>query len=224
MVKKILCICLILAASALCKLNEGGSAVSFSAGYAQNFTSFNPVADLDFRVVIFPSVSNGLEVGFGALPFQVAFTGDFQTVSDNALMDLVLGANGLLWYAIASRSADEESAHKFMWPVIVPMLLTNGSVYWPLTANGNLGIVNKNRLVTQIITEGFHLKSFTYEDDLGVRYYMDLDSQATHNDSKKKITRMFFDAGIRLSKNFDSDMDFKFFLNVGLLKGFRRQN
>lgn len=223
MIRKILCICLVLAVSALCKFNEGGSAVSFSAGYAQSFTSFDPVVDLDVRAVIYPSTSHGLELGFGVLPFQIAFTGDFQTLSDNALMDLVLGANGLLWYAIASAQSDE-AASKFVWPVVVPMFLTNGSLYWPLTERGNFGIVNKNRLVTQIVTEGFHLRSFTYEDDLGVRLYIDMDKQPTRNENKDKITRLFVDGGVRLSKNFDSDLDVKFFLNVGLLKGFRRHN
>ena len=83
----------------------------------------------------------------------------------------------------------------------------HGSLYFPFLSNDWFGIINKHRFVTEVITKGFHKKSFTFQDDLGLRV----------NIYTGEISRIFVDGGIRFEKNFSRDLEKKWFLQIGYM-------
>ena len=83
----------------------------------------------------------------------------------------------------------------------------HGSLYFPVLSNDWFGIINKHRFVTEVITKGFHMESFTFQDDVGLR----------GNIYTGKITRITVEGGIRFEKNFSRDLEKKWFVQAGYM-------
>ena len=84
--------------------------------------------------------------------------------------------------------------------------LLHGSLYFPVVPNSYFGFINKHRFVTEIITKGWHKESFTFQDDIGIRLQIDSDD----------IMGFFADGGFRFEKNFNRDLEKKWFVQAGL--------
>ena len=83
----------------------------------------------------------------------------------------------------------------------------HGSLYFPFLPNDLFGVINKHRFVTEAITKGFHKKSFTFQDDVGLR----------GNIYTGEISRITVEGGIRFEKNFSRDLEEKWFVHAGYM-------
>ena len=182
---------LFLATSAFCEFH-----LYLSGGYSQTLTGTTPVGDLSVGTSFDFFDSYDMRVGIDFLHFQIAPSDRFQTVSDESLFKLPTRC-GLDKMALYARI------------IGVMGFILHGSLYFPIVPNSYFGIVNKHRLVTEIITKGWHKKSFTFQDDIGLRFQINPDDF---------IIGFFADGGFRFEKNFSRDLEKKWFVQAGLTR------
>ena len=181
-----------------------------SAGYASD--SYLELDLLGYDVRLSDRWHVTLGYGFGHM--RIDFSGDCQTVSDDALLELgvgaVIGIGSMMYQAVAgpsSPNATPSSAMSVLMAVLsTPFYLWNGSLFVPFVSGDWIGLVDRSHMTTQVITEGFHKKSFTYINDIGLRY------------SRAKIGNkaLFVDGGVRFEKNFDESLKLGGFAILGL--------
>ena len=207
---------LILTTSAFCDLrgkrydSDLGELVYFSGGYSQSLKGRTPVVDLTVGMSFLPFDNCWLQLGIDILHFQIAPTNRFQTVSDESLLQFssLLLAVPFAFTSPKGSSTQFESLfsyERFFYIVGGVLFLMHGSLYFPVLSNDWFGIINKHRFVTEVITKGFHMESFTFQDDVGLRGNIYTD----------KITRITVEGGIRFEKNFSRDLKKKWFLQIG---------
>lgn len=139
---------------------------------------------------------------------QLNFSDDFQTVSDDALLEIG-GVFGAIFLISIVSNTDTKGVTLISLAVLsVPLFIYCGTFYLPIVPGSWLGFVDKSHMVTQLISEGFHKRSFTYTNDIGLRLAptasMDLSIQG------------FVDGGIRFEKNFASKPKLHFVIQAGL--------
>lgn len=170
-----------------------------------------------------------VSIGFDLLRTQIAGD-DFQVVSDETLLTMGVGiVVGVLATAsgfTAKESPKDGEAEKtptaknsmstasavLSIALMIPMYAWCGTLYVPVVPGAWLGVVDKSRMLTQIISEGFHKRSFTYQNDVGLR----LSPLA----SQDGLLHAFIDGGIRFSKNFDADLKRYYFAHAGVALSF----
>ena len=174
--------------------------LGFSAGYATPDV-------LDFSIFsfygAFPiNITEGYRIHIGYDPLHLRV--DDIGASDDALFA------ASIWFlfngidAIANKIAGSESEGPGIL-VLAPLFIWCGNVYIPLVPGSWLGINDQNHFTTHVIQEGFHTRSFTYTNDLSLRF------------SARPFSSVFFlDAGIRFEKNFAEDFKYRFFVQLGL--------
>lgn len=180
------------------------------AGYSDDLDFEDHTLDFNLGVVYEPVFYSGAEIGFGMLHMQVNLSGNHQTVSDDELLHLawcIAWGVPLLSGSLAYNT--EVPAYVFL----VSQYLFNGYIYLPVLLDDRIGVVNKNRLVSQLFSYGFEGRSFTYQDDLGVRFRLDVcsDDGRSHDFCKYDI-----DFGARISQRFDGRLVKGLFVQVGL--------
>ena len=157
-----------------------------------------------------------MEIGFDFLHFQVAMTENFQKVSDESLWSLFTIAPFAASFGVALLGGPEQFRFIGEVGMFTMAYLWRGTLFLPVVPDGWLGVINKHRFVTQIITKGWHLKSFTFQDDFGLRFYIDRGWKDESKDhSHDRYRKFFIDAGCRFEKNFVKAAKYKLFLQVG---------
>lgn len=219
--KRILVLVLMLATSAMCWPREefdrtfDGNRYLF-AGYSQTPTFGSTSLDIDFGTSVFPFKGYNMEIGFDFLHFQIAMTENFQKVSDESLWSLITIAPFAASFGAALLGAPNEFRYVGEIGMFAMAYLWRGTLFFPVTPDGWFGIINKHRFITQIISKGWHLKSFTFQDDFGLRFYIDRGWKDESKDhSHDRYRKFFIDAGCRFEKNFVKDAKYKLFLQVG---------
>lgn len=161
-----------------------------------------------------------VSIGFEFLRAQIA-ADDFQVVSDETLLTMGVGVvvGGIAAATGSASKADEASTKTVSVPqmilglaIMVPLYAWCGSLYVPVVPGAWLGVVDKSRMLTQVISEGFHKQSFTYQNDVGLR----LSPLA----SKDGSVHGFVDGGVRFSKNFAADLEIYYFAHAGVALSF----
>lgn len=195
-------------------------------------SSYAPSNGVDIGVGFLFPLSQSWPVSLGFEPFHLQIAAeDFQVVSDEtvwiAAAGLVLGAMGPLFKgddsaknvkdstATADPKQEPESSVAgsiLAVAVMIPVYAICGYLYIPVVPGSWLGIVDRSRLNTQLISEGFHKRSFTYINDVGLR----LSPLA----SASGIVHGYLDGGIRFEKNFDADLKYKYFAQLGVSLSF----
>lgn len=185
-------------------------------------SSYAPSDGVDLGIGFLFPLSKSWPVSIGFEPFHLQIAAkDFQWVSDETLWiaaaGLVLGAMGPLFKDNApakdttAKAPEKESSgigrSILAVTVMVPLYAICGTLYVPVVPGSWLGIVDRSRLNTQLISEGFHKRSFTYMNDLGLR----LSPLA----SADGVVHGYLDGGIRFEKNFDADLKYKYFAQLG---------
>lgn len=174
----------------------------FSAGYATPDV-------LDFSIFSFYGVSRinitgyRIHVGYDPLHLRVDDIG----ASDDALFAasiwfLFNGIDAILEKIIGPTPGTSAGPGML---VLVPLFVWCGNIYAPLVPGSWLGINDQNHFTTHVIQEGFHARSFTYTNDLSLRFSI-----------QPSKTGYFLDTGIRLEKNFAEDFKYRFFVQLGL--------
>lgn len=196
---------LFLTTSAFCD-----NAFYISGGYSQTLTETTPVGNLSIGTFFKPFNSYDMEIGVDFLHFQIAPTDRFQTVSDESLIQLPSLILALPFAAITKGACSDRCGldliGQYMRIMRVIGFLLHGSLYFPIVPNSYFGFINKHRFVTEIITKGWHKESFTFQDDIGIRLQIDSDD----------IMGFFADGGFRFEKNFNRDLEKKWFVQAGL--------
>lgn len=196
---------LFLTTSAFCD-----NAFYISGGYSQTLTGTTPVGNLSIGTFFKPFNSYDMEIGVDFLHFQIAPTDRFQTVSDESLIQLPSLILALPFAAITKGAGSDRCGldliGQYMRIMRVIGFLLHGSLYFPVVPNSYFGFINKHRFVTEIITKGWHKESFTFQDDIGIRLQIDSDD----------IMGFFADGGFRFEKNFNRDLEKKWFVQAGL--------
>ena len=207
--KKILMIAiLILTTSAFC--DENGFYIS--GGYSQSLTGTTPVGDLSMGLSFKPFDNYDIQIGIDYLHFQIAPTDRFQTVSDESLFQLpfILLALPLTMIPSADKSQDMNHPQiitRYFYILGGIGFLLHGSLYFPIVPNNCFGFINKQRFITEILTKGIHLESFTFQDDIGLRFQLKPEGHYG----------FFIDGGFRFEKNFSRDFEKKWFVQVALI-------
>lgn len=187
-------------------------------------SSYAPSNGIDFGIgYMFPlSKSWPVSVGFEPLHLQIGAE-DFQVVSDESLWIVaagaIMGGLGPLFRGPETKK-DSTKAPEKMGTVgtvlatiaLIPVYAVCGTFYVPVVPGAWLGILDRSRLNTQLISEGFHKRSFTYMNDVGLR----LSPLA----SSDRVLHGFVDGGVRFEKNFDADMKLNYFGQVGFSLSF----
>lgn len=174
--------------------------LGFSAGYATPNV-------LDFSIFsfygAFPiNITEGYRIHIGYDPLHLRV--DDIGASDDALFA------ASIWFlfngidAIANKITGSESEGPGIL-VLAPLFIWCGNVYIPLVPGSWLGINDQNHFTTHVIQEGFHTRSFTYTNDLSLRFSI-----------QPSRTGYFLDTGIRFEKNFAEDFKYRFFVQLGL--------
>ncbi|WP_139255949.1 hypothetical protein [Fibrobacter sp. UWB12] len=177
-------------------------ALGFSAGYATpNVFDFSIFTFLDVLPI---NITDGYSIHVGYEPLHLRVD-DFGA-SDDALF----AAGGWFLFngidAVARKITGSESdGPGFL--VLAPLFIWCGMVYIPLVPGSWLGINDQNHFTTHVIQEGFHARSFTYTNDLSLRFSMK---------PSRGTTGYFLDTGIRFEKNFAEDFKYRFFVQLGL--------
>ena len=176
--------------------------LGFSAGYATpNVFDFSIFSILG----AFPiNITDGyrIHVGYDPLHLRVDDIG----ASDDALFAVST------WFLfngiddIANKITGSESEGPGIL-VLATLFIWCGNVYIPLVPGSWLGINDQNHFTTHVIQEGFHTRSFTYTNDLSLRFSMK---------PSRGTTGFFLDTGIRFEKNFAEDFKYRFFVQLGL--------
>jgi len=174
--------------------------LGFSAGYATpNVFDFSIFSILG----AFPiNITDGyrIHVGYDPLHLRVDDIG----ASDDALFAVST------WFLfngiddIANKITGSESEGPGIL-VLATLFIWCGNVYIPLVPGSWLGINDQNHFSTHVIQEGFHTRSFTYTNDLSLRF-----------SAKPSSSGFFLDTGIRFEKNFAEDFKYRFFVQLGL--------
>lgn len=209
-------------------LNSRPSYPRFYPGGLYLRSSYAPSNGVDIGAGFLFPLSESWPVSVGFEPFHLQIgADDFQIVSDETLWiaaaGLVLGAMGPLFKDDNSNAKDstakesEEESGGVLGTVLaittlVPLYAICGYLYIPVVPGSWLGIVDRSRLITQLISEGFHKRSFTYMNDLGLR----LSPLASRNG----IAHGYLDGGIRFEKNFDADLKYHYFAQLGVSLSF----
>ena len=210
--KKVLIIALLfLTTSAFCD----DHAYYIMGGYSQTLTGTTSVGDLSIGVHYTPFDKYGMHVGVDFLHFQMGFTDRFQAVSDESLFQLPFT---LLAIPFAVFLGDDDCSSRcgldqmalYVRIIGVVGFILHGSLYFPVVPNSYFGIINKHRLVTEIITKGWHKESFTFQDDIGLRLQI----------QPEGYLGFFIDGGFRFEKNFDRDFEKKWFVQAALARDF----
>ena len=175
-------------------------ALGFSAGYATpNVLDFSIFSILG----AFPiNITDGyrIHVGYDPLHLRVDDIG----ASDDALFAVST------WYLfngiddIANKITGSESEGPGIL-VLATLFIWCGNVYIPLVPGSWLGINDQNHFTTHVIQEGFHARSFTYTNDLSLRF-----------SARTFSSGFFLDTGIRFEKNFAEDFKYRFFVQLGI--------
>ncbi len=174
-----------------------------------------------------------VSIGFDLLRAQFG-ADDFQMISDETLLamgaGLIIGGLSTVFGSSPSTATDSTKTAEDSTVVkkrstlstvsqvalfitaIVPLYAWCGSLYVPVVPGAWLGIIDKSRMLTQVISEGFHKRSFTYQNDVGLR----LSPLATKDGS----IHGFVDGGVRFSKNFAADMEIYYFVHAGVARSF----
>ncbi|MCF0223258.1 MAG: hypothetical protein HUK20_03235 [Fibrobacter sp.] len=156
-------------------------------------------------------------IGFEPFHLQIGAK-DFQVVSDEtlwlAVAGLVFGAMGPLFAGDSSKEPvnhgeESRSVAKTVLGLaaLVPMYAYCGSLYVPFTPGTWLGIIDRSRFVTQLISEGFHKRSFTYMNDLGLRL-----SPFAH----ANVLGVDLEGGMRFEKNFAKELKYRYYMQLGI--------
>jgi hypothetical protein len=174
--------------------------LGFSAGYATpNVFDFSIFSILG----AFPiNITDGyrIHVGYDPLHLRVDDIG----ASDDALFAVST------WFLfngiddIANKITGSESEGPGIL-VLATLFIWCGNVYIPLVPGSWLGINDQNHFTTHVIQEGFHTRSFTYTNDLSLRF-----------SAKPSSSGFFLDTGILFEKNFAEDFKYRFFVQLGL--------
>ena len=174
--------------------------LGFSAGYATpNVFDFSIFSILG----AFPiNITDGyrIYVGYDPLHLRVDDIG----ASDDALFAVST------WYLfngiddIANKITGSESEGPGIL-VLATLFIWCGNVYIPLVPGSWLGINDQNHFTTHVIQEGFHARSFTYTNDLSLRF-----------SARPSSSGFFLDTGIRFEKNFAEDFKYRFFVQLGV--------
>ena len=174
--------------------------LGFSAGYATpNVFDFSIFSILG----AFPiNITDGyrIHVGYDPLHLRVDDIG----ASDDALFAVST------WFLfngiddIANKITGSESEGPGIL-VLATLFIWCGNIYIPLVPGSWLGINDQNHFTTHVIQEGFHTRSFTYTNDLSLRF-----------SAKPSSSGFFLDTGIRFEKNFAEDFKYRFFVQLGL--------
>ena len=177
-------------------------ALGFSAGFATPDV-------LDFSIFSFYGVSRinitgyRIYVGYDPLHLRVDDIG----ASDDALFAasiwfLFNGIDAILEKIIGPTPGTSAGPGML---VLVPLFVWCGNIYAPLVPGSWLGINDQNHFTTHVIQEGFHARSFTYTNDLSLRF-----------SARPFSSGFFLDTGIRFEKNFAEDFKYRFFVQLGI--------
>lgn len=218
--KQIIVILLLLATSAFCwprnQSDKRPEEIGYHfAGYSQTPTA-NAI-DLNFSLGFshMPFKSYDMEIGIDVFHIQATITDDFQLLSDEAIWSALSLTPFAVSFTAAFVGGPVSLGYIGEVGVFAMMYLWHGSIYLPIIPGGWIGIVNKHRFLTQIITEGWHKGSFTFQDDLGLRFYIDRPKYVHPKTKNITYQRFFIDTGCRFEKNFAKDTNYKLFLQVG---------
>jgi len=211
-IKSLVVTVLLIAVSGSCRMAIDGDVRGgfFTVGYSDDFELERHSVDLNVGLVFMPDFCRGCELGVGFIHTQLNFSGDHQPVSDDEVLHFAWFLATALPLVGASIEYNMESP---FYVAVIAQYLWNGYAYLPLMLEDRIGVVNKNRFVSQVFSEGFSAKAFTFQDDLGVRYKMDF---CAKDGREHSYCAYDIDFGVRLIKNFDEPMDTGLFLQVGL--------
>jgi len=175
-------------------------ALGFSAGYATpNVFDFSIFSILGAFPV---NIKNDYKIYIGYDPLHLRI--DDIGASDDALF----AAGGWFLFngieAIANKITNSGSGGPGIL-VLAPLFIWCGMVYIPLVPGSWLGINDQNHFTTHVIQEGFHAHSFTYSNDLSLRF-----------SARPFSSGFFLDTGIRFEKNFAEDFKYRFFVQLGI--------
>ena len=167
-----------------------------------------------FRGVDLVEINDRWRFYVGYDPFHVTY--NEKGFSDESLMlvgaALAISPFSLIYSAITSSGSrdpaeemndyyKEASIPKIIF-FYIPAYIWCGNLYFPLVEGSWLGLNDQSHVVTHIIEEGgFYLRSFTYTNDVSLRF------------SKSGY---FVDAGVRLEKNFADDFKARIILQIGV--------
>ena len=155
-------------------------------------------------------IGNLFDVYFGFDPLHISIDPD--KVSDEALFSLG-GAlvMGLIVGVLDEHAPSNETLEVLGYILLgVPLYVWCGNLYIPLVPKSWLGLTDQSHIITHVIYErGFHLRSFTYVNDIGLRW------SPIRRESSNSTSYGYFEAGVRLEKNFADDFKCKFFFQIG---------
>lgn len=191
-------------------------------------SSYGPSDGVDIGIGFSFPLFKSWPVALGFEPFHLEIAADdFQVVSDETLWIAAAGAViGALGPVINGSDSKEDSTAKaaekkpmstagkvLATIALVPVYAICGNLYVPIVPGAWLGILDQSHLVTQLISEGFSKKSFTYMNDVGLRL-----SPLASSDG---VVHGYLDGGIRFKKNFDADLKYHYFAELGVSLFFR---
>ncbi len=174
--------------------------LGFSAGYATpNVFDFSIFSILG----AFPiNITDGYRIHVGYEPLHLRV--DDIGASDDALFAVST------WYLfngiddIANKITGSESEGPGIL-VLATLFIWCGNVYIPLVPGSWLGINDQNHFTTHVTQEGFHARSFTYTNDLSLRF-----------SARPFSSGFLLDTGFRFEKNFAKDFKYRFFVQLGV--------
>lgn len=90
----------------------------------------------------------------------------------------------------------------------IPLYLWCGNLYIPLVPKAWLGLTDQSHLLTYVLTEkGFYRRSFTYVNDVGLRF-----SPIRYGNGGYHV---YLEGGVRFEKNFADDFKTRYYFQLG---------
>lgn len=190
-------------------------------------SSYGPSDGVDLGIGYSFPLSKSWPVSLGFEPFHLQIAADdFQVVSDEtvwiAAAGAIIGGLGPIFrgpdtHKDSTANVPEKKSVGAVGTILgaialIPMYAICGNLYVPVVPGAWLGVMDRSHFVTQIISEGFHKRSFTYMNDVGLRL-----SPFASSDG---VVHGFADGGIRFEKNFAADMKYHYFAQLGISLSF----
>ena len=163
-------------------------------------------------------ITEWIKIYFGFDPLHISIDLDHSKASDEAIFSLgggiVIGIiAGLVEVSGLTQklsSFGDSSFGKVLAYIFlgVPLYVWCGNLYIPLVSKSWLGLTDQSHILTHVFAEnGFHLRSFTYVNDVGLCF-----SPYRSNNGN---THGYIETGVRFEKNFADKFKTKFFLQLG---------
>lgn len=141
-------------------------------------------------------VADWLKIYVGYDPFHISI-GEYG-ISDESLLSI----GGIFLWGMLNMLDDS-----FAYILLLPSYAWCGNLYIPLVERSWLGLTDQSHFLTYVIyNKGFYKRSFSYVNDLGLRFSPILGKDGSH---------LYLESGVRFEKNFAHDAKARLYLQIG---------